>query len=198
MRRALGLNASGGNATFQQRPDQARQRHRFVQDGGVPVTVLNHRTDETAALRERISALEASLDAERAAHAATRRTSAEQQTQLQSLETRLGHTELAHRDAIALEQRAQTTLKDHIAQLQAARPARAPRAEPALEPRAPRTESTAETAPPATPEGGDLFGTADADSADVPRKRGRPRLHAFKDPKPVRWWTPSFKAKTKA
>lgn len=167
MRRALGLNAKGNQAPIQQRPDQARQRHRFVQDGGVPVVMLNHRTDESAALRERIGELEASLETERNNHAGTRRTVSEQQAQLQSLETRLAHAELAHREALAQERRARTALQEQISQLQAP---------PALR-----------TAPKEAPE-----------LAEPPRKRGRPRIHPPKDPKPVRWWTPSFKAKTKA
>ena len=36
VRRALGLKTNG--ATHQQRPEQARQRHRFVSDGAVFVT----------------------------------------------------------------------------------------------------------------------------------------------------------------
>ena len=52
MRRALGLhgNNKGGagnqQRTPQQRPDQARQRHRFVQDGGVPVVMVSHRAED--------------------------------------------------------------------------------------------------------------------------------------------------------
>lgn len=199
MRRALGLNASGGNMTAQQRPDQARQRHRFVQDGGVPVVVLNHRTDETTALRERIEALEASLDTERGAHAATRRTVSEQQAQVQSLETRLAHAELAHRDAMTQAQRTQATLQEHIAQLQAQRPGREAKAAGPV-PETPRPDiaapehDTADTVPTAT----DAAPAKAAEPAGAPRKRGRPRLHPPKEPKPVRWWTPSFKAKTKA
>ena len=68
MRRALGLNPGGPTHTPQQRPEQARARHRFVQDGGVPVVMLNHKPEpEVAALRERVMALEATLETERAA-----------------------------------------------------------------------------------------------------------------------------------
>jgi len=72
MRRALGLQGPG-RPVQQQRPDQARARHKFVQDGGVPVVVLNRSEDPTTPFKARISELEASLEAEKAAHAATRR-----------------------------------------------------------------------------------------------------------------------------
>lgn len=169
MRRALGLNAKSNQAPIQQRPDQARQRHRFVQDGGVPVVMLNHRTDDSAALRERIAELESSLETERNNHAGTRRTVSEQQAQLQSLETRLAHAELAHREALAQEQRTRATLHEQIAHLSAPPAPREPRPPQEL-----------------------------VDASEPPRKRGRPRIHPAKEPKPVRWWTPSFKAKTKA
>lgn len=169
MRRALGLNTRANQAPVQQRPEQARQRHRFVQDGGVPVVVLNHRTDESSALRERVAELEAAIDAERGAHAMTRRALSEQQAAMQSVETRFAHAELAHRDILAQEQRARSTLQEQIALLQAPPP--------------PRPAQTVVT---------------QADPAALPKKRGRPRIHPAKEAKPVRWWTPSFKAKTKA
>ena len=31
--------------------------------------------------------------------------------------------------------------------------------------------------------------------ATPPKKRGRPRINPIPEPKPVRWWTPSFRAK---
>ncbi len=61
MRRALGLDARATPHGPQQRPEQARQRHRFVQDGGVPVTVLNPR-HEAEGVRERLEALEQALE----------------------------------------------------------------------------------------------------------------------------------------
>ena len=43
MREALGLRGQPVGRTPQQRPEQARQRHRFVRDGEVPVVVLGTR-----------------------------------------------------------------------------------------------------------------------------------------------------------
>ena len=173
MRRALGLNTTGKagpQVVHQQRADQARARHRFVQDGGVPVTVLNHRTDEVAALKERLAEVQAALEAERAAHAATRRSVAEHQAASQALQTRLAHADLAHREALQQEQRALAAAQEALA---AAQQTRRPRATLAAEPDA--------TQP-----------------AAAPRPRGRPRTAPPKEAKPVRWWTPSFRTKVKS
>ena len=71
MRRALGLQGPSRQPP-QQRADQVRPRHRFVQDGGVPVVVLNSRNDHdpTAVFKARVAELEAALEAERTAHGA--------------------------------------------------------------------------------------------------------------------------------
>ena len=191
MRRALGLHGgpaqgqSGAQGrgqqprTPQQRPEQARARHRFVQDGGVPVVVVNHRTDEIGTLKERIGELERLLETERAQHANTRRTLQEAQANAQALETRLVHADLAHQDALTQERRAAAAAREALAELQAqvpTAPARRARPEPEA---APTPVAVQEDAPP-------------------PKKRGRPRTRPLPEPKPVRWWTPSFRAKTKA
>ena len=108
MRRALGLQGSG-RPVVQQRPDQARARHKFVQDGGVPVVVLNRSEDATAPFKARIAELEALLEAERGAHAATRRALHDAQLAGQALQTRLTHAELAHSDFLAAERQARET-----------------------------------------------------------------------------------------
>src|SRR3954451_21566882 len=102
IRRALGLKAGGGQ-THQQRPEQARQRHRFVTDGAVPVVMLNRTERESGGLKEKLEAAEAALEAERTAHAATRRALQEAQAAHQALQTRFGHAELARSEALAAE-----------------------------------------------------------------------------------------------
>ena len=113
MRRALGLQGPARPAP-QQRVDQARPRHRFVQDGGVPVVVLNSRgdSDPVAAFKTRISELEAALEAERAAHGATKRFLNEAQANVQAVKTRLVHAEFAHNEAIAAERRARKDVEE--------------------------------------------------------------------------------------
>lgn len=176
MRLALGLRGPAGAAGHapQQRADQARARHKFVQDGGVPVVMLNRGGDQDAAsaARARIGEIEHQLDAERAQHGATRRQLSEAQSTIQSLQTRLAHAELAHHDALAAASRALDAAQANAAQVQA---------EQAL---AIKVEPAKAAAPRAT-----------AYQSRQPRKPAIDRT--LKEEKPVRWWTPSYKAKTR-
>jgi len=223
MRRALGLhgtgNGKGQQHTPQQRPDQARQRHRFVQDGGVPVVVLNHRAEDGSVLKERIAELERQLENERGQHANSRRALQEAQALAQALETRLVHAELAHKDALTQERRALATAQQALnealaeaAQSSARRKTAAAAIENAPNPSlteaavaAPaKAPALAKAAPAAASlpvsDGADpeLVQPMAAAAANVPKKRGRPRTRPEPEPKPVRWWTPSFRTKTKA
>ena len=191
MRRALGLSPGASTQTPQQRPEQARARHRFVQDGGVPVVMLNHKPDADTALRERIAAIEAQLEAERTAHAATRRTLGELQAAHQALQTRLVHAELAHTEALETERRHLGAAQQALAELQASPVRRTRVPEPQPEP----THDARVFSPTiaARPNKHKI----EVASLEKP-KRGRPRIHPIPEPKPVRWWTPSFKAKSKA
>ena len=122
MRRALGLQGPTRQAP-QQRADQARARHRFVQDGGVPVTVLNRSdVDPSGALKARITELEAALEAERTGYAAIKRTLHDAQVAMQALQTRLTHAELAHREALAGEQQARESAEAAVRRLTPERP----------------------------------------------------------------------------
>ena len=173
MRRALGLQGGTSNAVHQQRPEQARQRHRFAQDGSVPVVMLNRSGDhEAGGAKERITALEASLEAERTAHAATRRTLQELQASHQALQTRLAHTELAHSEAMAAAERR--------SRRQAEEPA------PAI----------MQARPKADPVEATIAGTVSAEHlAERPVRRPRPGAATLRQPKPVRWWIPGYRAK---
>ena len=176
MRRALGLQGTSRQAP-QQRADQARPRHRFVQDGGVPVVVLNSRSDNdpTAPFKARAAELDAALDAERAAHAATRRTLQEALSNVQALQTRLAHAELAHSEALAVERRARKQAEDNLQAHIAAESVQA--AAPSL------------TTPP-TP----VIAKAKQAIRNTPRT---PRAAKVKEPQPVKWWLPNFREKTR-
>ncbi len=128
MRRALGLGTGSGQAAPQQRPEQARARHRFVQDGGVPVVMLGQKAEpETAALRERIATLEAQLEAERASHSTTRRALDAEHHAVTALQTRVAHNDLAHKDALEQERRMRVAAQEALAEALAAGTARRPR-----------------------------------------------------------------------
>ncbi len=176
MRRALGLQGPA-RAAPQQRADQARPRHRFVQDGGVPVVVLNSRsdTDPAAPFKARSAELETALDAERSAHGATRRALHEAQAHVQALQTRLAHAEFAHGETLDAERRA---WRDAEASLQA--------------------QLAAQVEQPAEP----LMASPALVVSGAPRKAVRktprmPRASKVKEQQPVKWWLPGFREKTR-
>lgn len=176
MRRALGLQGPSRQAP-QQRADQARPRHRFVQDGGVPVVILNSRSDNdpTAPFKARIAELDAALDAERAAHGTTRRTLQEALSNIQALQTRIAHAELAHKEALAVERQARKEAED---KLQAHLAAEAIQPAPAF--------LIASPIPVAT--------KAKQTARKAPRV---PRVAKVAEPQPVKWWLPSFREKAR-
>ena len=170
MRLALGLRGPAGAPGHapQQRADQARARHKFVQDGGVPVVMLN-RGGEPDAARARIAENEHQLEAERAQHAATRRQLSEAQSAIQGLQTRLAHNELAHHDALNVANRALEAAQTQAEQAQALLDDLQGSLAQPLKPRAP-----------------------------TPRQPRKPAIDRTpKEQKPVRWWTPSYKAKAR-
>jgi len=176
MRRALGLQGST-RAAPQQRADQARPRHRFVQDGGVPVVVLNSRgdTDPTAPFKARSAELEAALDVERNAHGATRRALHDAQAHVQALQTRLAHAEFAHGEALEAERQArrdaEASLQAQLA-VQAEQPADTLMVSPALA----------------------VSGTSRKAVRKTPRI---PRVSKVKEQQPVKWWLPAFREKAR-
>lgn len=174
MRRALGLQGPS-RQPLQQRADQARPRHRFVQDGGVPVVVLNARgdNDPTAPFKARVAELDAALEAERVAHGATRRTLHETSNNVQALQTRLAHAELAHGDALAVEKQARKEAEDSL-----------------------QAHMTAQVAQPATPSLIASPATPVAKVKPAARKPPRvPRAAKVAEPQPVKWWLPNFREK---
>lgn len=200
MRLALGLRGAASSAGHapQQRADQARARHKFVQDGGVPVVMLNrsHDQDAQGQLKTRIGDLERQLEHERTAHTATRRLVAEAQSALQQEKTRAAHAELAHADALAAGTRA----------LEVALIRTEPAPTPVLTP-ASTLAPTSEPAPASTLAFTPASTSGLAVAPDMPDrpKRGRPPRKPAIDrspierispaAKPVRWWTPSYRAK---
>jgi len=115
MRRALGLTGAPAGRAAQPQPERprppspgrppaqtsaARPRHRFVQDGAVPVTVINrHRSDNADGPPAGHGAIEAALENERAARERAERSLQEALVTIRDLQTNLGHAELARREA---------------------------------------------------------------------------------------------------
>jgi len=89
------------------RPAADKPRHHFVQDGAVPVTILNrHRPDEADGPSAGHAAVEAALQDERAARAKAEQALQEALATVYDLQTKLGHAELAHMEASVTAQAA--------------------------------------------------------------------------------------------
>ena len=225
MRRALGLTGdrgSRGSPPRTERPQAGpqvrpasrlsadKQRHRFVQDGDVPVTVLTrHRPDEAEGLSASRTAAEAALQDERAARAKAERSLQDALATVHDLQTKLGHAELAHRELSATAQAARAEAdalraehqeqalrwtEDLAAERATRLAAEASLAEAtrAREP-AKRTRVSAPAAQPAL----DLQDTSPALMAKAPDKPAakqtckaalEPRR---REPQPVKWWLQS-------
>jgi hypothetical protein len=187
MREALGLRNDGTRtpATPNNRPERALdhssgtpRRHRFVQEGEVPVEVmtLGEHTDRstlsTLGIRRRGGDVTA-LAAERNAREHAERALAEATNRMRDLQTKLGHAELARDEALELVSQRQVqiqTLQDEL------RDAATRKAVPG----AACTRTDTQVVPPVTQR---LALPKPPKSVTAPlRARREPA------PKPVKWW----------
>ncbi len=122
MRRALGLTGdrAGRGSPSQAERQQAgppgrpasrssadKPRHRFVQDGAVPVTVVNrHQSDDADGPPASHAAIEAALRDERIARGRAQRAQQDALASVQNMQTMLGHAELARREASGIAEAA--------------------------------------------------------------------------------------------
>ena len=134
MRRALGLNGDVPRQRVEGEQQQmgARQmdrfgpgihRRRFVQDGDVPVTLVRRdaavgpaptRDNQPGPTSSRLQRVEATLQAETAARTLAERALADAQTMIRDLQTKIGHAELANREAIEkMRRELDATLAQH-------------------------------------------------------------------------------------
>ena len=97
MRAAL---QSSGPASPTTGPHRAGGRHRFVQDGEVPVVVVNPRHRSPDEARGATAELERALSVERDARSAAEKSLLQAEDTIRQLRTRLAHAEIA-RDEIA-------------------------------------------------------------------------------------------------
>jgi hypothetical protein len=139
MRAALHLRRPSSSTSPS--PTRHAGRHRFVQDGEVPVVVVNPRQQRSEVEQAVLSALEGNLAREREARRAAE-TALEQATAtIRQLQTRLAHAEMAQREAVlALALAAQAT---EVEQAVSARPPKRVEARSRRPAQArPRTEDT--------------------------------------------------------
>jgi hypothetical protein len=174
-----------GSGRFRFSSSLDKPRRRFVQDGEVPVTVLNarprHGSDPLGMPRpgssplERAEAAEAALEAERSARETAERQLREAQATILDLRTKQGHAELARRE----EDAATAAAREELAML---RMTLRERDEQLAELRLALTLAAPVGAPPGVtpsgviPSGGIASGSVPSGAAPgVRRARGRPR-----------------------
>ncbi len=190
MRRALGLqdDPAPGEGSTPNRPGEQRQAERpiqrrepdrrprrFVKDGEVPVVVLSgsreHGADAPAPVN-RLAAAESALEAERATRERAERALQEALATVQQLRTQIAHTSLAHGEALAAERNAREVAERARTEADALREA--------LETELHALKATAVAPVP----------------APVSRRARQPRPEP-REPEPVKWWLPSYRAKTR-
>ncbi len=161
------------------------RRHRFVQDGEVPVSVVRGRLSQAA----RPSVSESDRQAEELAHerqlrAEAERKLTERETQLRSLQTRIGHAELERDNAVAeareWRDKAQAALTEHAAVAERSRNAAPAETE--------SNEPGDETAPADDADPEIQGGPAAQRGRRGPRRRLEEPQLDFVDPEPVKWW----------
>ena len=163
-----GRSSSGGGGAAGSR------RHRFVQDGEVPVSVVRGRAAQPRSGGtdgERHG--EEQLAAERQARADAERRLADRETQLRSLQTRIGHAEL-ERDAALADAR---EWRDKAEQIMAESRHAAP---------ASPSPSEAEASPTAEQWGS--LGEGGVARRGAGRRRAEEADSDRIDPEPVKWW----------
>ena len=230
MRRALGLTGDRPVRAGQPRPGQSpskpsaslpvrgssatRPRHRFVQDGEVLVALVGRQRPQDADMSPAAStgrgAIEAALHQERAARERAERSLQEALATARDLQTKLGHAELAQREASETAQAARDAAdalrvahQEHEARwhedLAAERAARAV-AEAALAEAvsaAKLAERTRHPASVAAQDGAMQDGAAEPARAPAKRapKRTRKAVSTPRQPEPqaVKWWLTSAK-----
>ncbi len=181
MREALGLGKRSESVAHPQQnhtphtSDPTRVRRRFAQDGDVPVVVLGRSREAEAGQESRLAALETKLQEERAARQTAERTVESCQATIQSLRTKLAHSEMAIDEARAPSAR------------HAQRPRRRSSVRPSF-----RLQSRSRASPVSRAEP-----VAVASPPRLVREPRKPKVVTDSEepePQPIEWWLPSFRA----
>ncbi len=194
MRRSLEL-AGRGSVHQQTRQDTrsggqpgSRPRSRFVQDGEVPVTVVNRHRPQEGGKFSLSGGADTAFGIEQAARAKAERQLQEAQATLHDLQTKHGHAELAHREAMAQQS---ARLEGELAMERAARQLAESQLEAALIARQ-QAEAALHAAGRRRPEPvlHDAAAEPDAPPAKAPRKASAkvPSTRRVREPQPVKWW----------
>jgi len=185
MRQALGLGEGAASQRAPQRREPEARGRRFVKDGEVTVVMLSGSRDAAASGPppvNRVAAAEAALRAERAAHEHAEQSLREALAHVQRLQTQLAHAEMAHREALAAEQHRREVAEQALAEATAAREA--------LEQRMAEAEAA-----PVQAQAADVASKTKTSRAKPAKPRREAAGAPKREPQPVKWWLPSYKAK---
>jgi hypothetical protein len=126
MRQALGIEQRSGERHVPAAHNAGAPRRRFVADGDVPVVMIGRRRDhapgergdQSAALSERLAALEVQVATERDARSRAESLLAEARQTIQHLQTQIAHAELTREEAVGNARRAIADRSDALRDLQ--------------------------------------------------------------------------------
>jgi hypothetical protein len=209
MRQALGLNGRPPSGAARQAPSHGLghgtghglasepRKRRFVQDGEVPVVLVNGASHGAApgaaesgdaAQSSRSDAL-AALQQERTARERSDRALREAQAVIHDLRTKLGHSEMAcneAREALHREQTERAAIAQRLQELEAARPPAAARV---------AERQVNDTTPPQASSPQATLSLATPPLAKRTQAARKPRT-ATAEPRPVKWWLKGSTAKS--
>lgn len=191
MRRALGLDGGSAAPRPAQRPTQrpaelhtptTRHRHRFVNDGDVPVVVVHSRPDQPPPSRPDRSAVQ--LEHERIARERSERALSAANARLRDMETQLVHVTLARDEALASLREAHARLAAAVTPPRVAAPVApaATAADPAANADAPPPVKRRRGRPPKV-----------RTEATAPKPRKAAATPRGKAPQPVKWWVKGWR-----
>jgi len=185
MRHALGLANASSATRSSSGPSQVNRPRRFVKDGEIPVVLLTagrDRTAQTSAVANQLAQAEGALSTERTARASAERALADALATIQRLRTQLAHAEMSHAETLDAEQKHREALDQAL--LEAAN------TRESLEKQLAHQAATQRQRVEAKP-------TTTAEPLPVPERHEQKGKHpdAVREPEPVKWWLPSYKAK---
>jgi hypothetical protein len=201
MRQALGLEkrpAGPHQAAAPQSHDPSRQRRRFAQDGEVPVVMLHRSREGDAGGENKLAALSAELREERLARGKAERALEEAHLTIQSLQTKIAHTEMTYTERLSAERQLRLQAEAAAAEL-AQRPVQV--AEP---PKAVVQETPApQLALPIDEAEGRTVESPAPKSPPATKRAAKPKaapdvISEGEEAQPIEWWLPSFRAGRKA
>jgi hypothetical protein len=191
-----------------QRHDQDRRARRFVRDGEVPVVVLNRAREvggTQAVPTNRLALAENALRSERAARERAERALHEAQANIQHLQTQIGHATLAHAEILSAEREARELAERRVNEVIAARDAAEARLADLVQARLMESHEAhrIETISPKVT----ATVTEPTLSASLPRLKttrkprdmsGLSKKRAEPEQEAVKWWLPTFKARSRS